>query len=77
MGGVKTQHHAFLISALQGDDQFHAPAALPPRKSPIKWEAGWITEPFWTLRIREKSLAPTWNRAPDRPARSLLTIPAR
>jgi hypothetical protein len=43
-----TKHHAmktywFLISALEGGGQFHAPAALPPGKEhpvPIGQEAG-------------------------------------
>jgi hypothetical protein len=37
--------------------QFHAPVALPPVKSrvPIWYEAGWASEPVWTLWRREKS----------------------
>jgi hypothetical protein len=48
----------------------HAPAALyprgkdPPPPVPIVQEAGWASEPVWTERIKEKSLAPAGDRTP-------------
>jgi hypothetical protein len=38
--------------------QIHAPAALSPEKEPpvpIGYEAGWASEPVWTLWRRETS----------------------
>jgi hypothetical protein len=46
--------------------QLHAPAAFSQGKSP--WypfdEAGWTSEPIWTLWKRDKSLTPAGNRNP-------------
>jgi hypothetical protein len=39
-----------------------APGKGPP--VPIVHEAGWASEPFWTQRIKEKSLAPAGDRTP-------------
>lgn len=42
--------------------QVHAPVALFPWKVcpvPIGWEAGWVTEPIWTLCRRENLFAST------------------
>jgi hypothetical protein len=47
--------------------QLHAPAALPPGKEPlvpIRYEAGWAPEPFWTRWFKEKFSAPAGNRTP-------------
>jgi len=35
MGGVETELHGFLTSALDGSE-FHAPAALPPGKDDLE-----------------------------------------
>jgi hypothetical protein len=51
---------------MEMSDKFHAPDYFPSGIKPtvpIRLEAGW-TEPVWTLRRREKSLAPTGNRTP-------------
>ena len=40
-------------------------AVLPPEKEPavaVQHEAGWATQPAWTLRRRQKSLVPAGNR---------------
>ena len=42
---------------------------------PIEQEAGWAQEPIEAFQRREKSLALTDIRTPDRPTRSLVTIP--
>jgi hypothetical protein len=42
---------------------------------PIEWKAGWARESVWTLWRREKSVASTGFRTPDRPARSSIAIP--
>jgi hypothetical protein len=37
---------------MEMSDELHAPAVLPPGKEPpvpIGWEAGWTSEPVWTL----------------------------
>ena len=39
---------------------------------PILQEAGWAPGPVWT---RAENLAPTGIRSPDRPARSLVSVP--
>ena len=54
--------------------QHHSPAALPPGKDPVPivQEAGWAPGPVWT---GVENLAPTGIRSPDRPARSVVTIP--
>jgi hypothetical protein len=44
---------------MEASGQFHAPAALPPEKSP-----GWATEPVWTQWREDTNLAPAWNRNP-------------
>jgi hypothetical protein len=62
-GGIATP---ILTSALDGDDQLHASAALTPVKEhpvPIAEEAGWVPEPVWMLWRREKSY-PAGNRTP-------------
>jgi len=47
--------------------QRHAPAVLPRGKDPVPIvkEAGWASEPFWTV---VENLASTGIRSPDRPA---------
>ena len=49
--------------------QRHAPAALPPGKTPVPivQEAGWAPRPVWR---GAENLAPTGIRSPNRPARS-------
>ena len=42
---------------------------------PTEQEAGWASESVWTYWKGDKSPAPTAIRTPDRPARSLVTIP--
>jgi hypothetical protein len=47
--------------------QLQAPTALPPRKEttvPTEYEAGWASEPVWTLWRRENYLALAGNRTP-------------
>jgi hypothetical protein len=47
--------------------QLHAAVALSSRKQPavsVVYKAGWATEPFWTLRRREDSVALAGNRIP-------------
>ena len=54
----------------------HAMAALPPGERipvPIAQEAGWAPECVWTVRRREKSVAPAAIRTPHPPARNLCT----
>jgi hypothetical protein len=49
---------------MEMNGQLHAPAALPAEKQhplPIEYEAGWASEPVWTLCRRVKSLSPTGN----------------
>jgi hypothetical protein len=49
--------------------QRHAPAILPPEKTPVPivQKAGWTPGPVWT---GAENLSPNGIRAPDRPARS-------
>jgi hypothetical protein len=58
--------------------QLHTQARLPPGKEPpvpIECEAGWATEPVWTLWRRGKYLAPVDNRTPaDHPVAPLLYL---
>lgn len=42
---------------------------------PIQQEAGWAQKTVWTFKGREKSLARTGIRAPERPASSRITTP--
>jgi len=53
---------------------FYAPAALRREVIPVltKYEAGWDTKPVWRFWKREKCLAATEIRAPDRPLCSLI-----
>jgi len=39
---------------------------------PIEYKAAWVPEPVWTSWGREKFLAPTGIRIPDRPACDLV-----
>jgi hypothetical protein len=56
------------------DVQLHAPAALPsPPLVAIEWEAGWTSEPVWTL-WRKKSLYHCQESSPGGPAHSSVTI---
>jgi len=44
--------------------QLHVLAALPPEKDPaiaVQQEAGWDTQPAWTLWRRQKSFVPAEN----------------
>ena len=43
---------------MRAGGQLHAPAALPPGKSPIVQEAGWAPGPIW---MGAENLAPTGN----------------
>jgi hypothetical protein len=68
-GERRCSSYSFSTSALDGvSGQRHAPAALlPPGKGPpvpVVQEAGWASEPVWTQRIEEKSLAPAGDRSP-------------
>jgi len=40
---------------------------------PTEQDAGWTPQPVWSFWRREKSPAPTGIRAPDRPARTLVS----
>jgi len=50
------------------------PGRFTPGKDPVPTvsEAGWVSEPVWTVA---ENLAPTAIRSPDRPARSSVAIP--
>jgi hypothetical protein len=57
--------------------QIHAPAVLTPRERSsvsMKQRTGWIPEPVWACRRKEKSVIVTRTRPSDRPARSVVTI---
>jgi hypothetical protein len=74
----KTQLHSSLTSALGGGDgQFHAPAALSPRKNPlpIEYEAERGAHRAGLYVLDKRSLVPAGILTPDRPARSLVTTP--
>jgi hypothetical protein len=46
------------------NDQIHTPAASPLRNGltvPIECRAGWVPEPIWTERWKEKRLPPSKN----------------
>ena len=62
---------------MEDSGQLQAPAALPPRKNTgTYWTAGWVgpraSRMLWK---KEKSLASTRSRIPDRQACSLPTNP--
>jgi hypothetical protein len=51
---------------MEASGQIHAPAALLPRKEllvVIGEEAGWASQPVWTLWRSEKRVAPAGNRS--------------
>jgi hypothetical protein len=54
-GGAKEQLHAFLNSALDGDRQLHAPAAL----SPVPMERDWVSS-----RTGLDTVVPPGNQTP-------------
>jgi hypothetical protein len=58
--------HVFLISALPGSGQLHAPAALTPGKVPpgTHWIGGWVV-PRPDVDDVEKILDPTGTRTPN------------
>lgn len=76
--GVEVQLHPFSVSVLdECESLLHAPSALPAGK---ECDANWMGElcglqSIYGLLRREKSLSPTKNRAPGRPARVLVAIP--
>ena len=48
---------AFIIIVLC--EEFNAPTALPTGKeppAPIDWQAGWASEPVWTLSRRNETV---------------------
>jgi hypothetical protein len=52
-------HHSWPRHWMEVIGQLHAPAAVPQgklRAVPIGQEAGWATEPVWTLWSRETSV---------------------
>ena len=54
----------------------HAPASLPPGKNPGTHRVGgWVGPTAGLDVLEEKSFASDGIRTPDRPARSLVTIP--
>ena len=74
MGEVK---YSFLTQAVDGIQQHHALAPLPPGKSsvPTEYEPGWSPEPLCSFLGREKSLAPSMVQTPRRLARSVDSVP--
>jgi hypothetical protein len=60
MGDWRYSSTVLDLSTREVSGQLHTPASLPLRKElliPIGEEAGWTTEPVWTLWRIEKSLA--------------------
>jgi hypothetical protein len=51
---------------MQVSGQLHASASFPRGRTlvPIWSEAGWVPEPVWARRLKEKSLTPADNRTP-------------
>lgn len=52
---------------METTDYFHAePLLLPVQELlvPIGWQAEWVPEPFWTLRIGQKSRSIAGNQDP-------------
>jgi hypothetical protein len=76
-GERRCSSYSFSTSALDGGDwsASRPGRVLPPGKAfpvPIGQEAGWASEPVWTLRLEEKCIAlPGIElRSPGRPVRS-------
>ena len=68
-GGTEVDIHSFSNSALGGMVNF-TPRPLYHREITLVYteqEDGWTPGSVWTLRRREKSLAPIGFRIPDRP----------
>jgi hypothetical protein len=62
-GAEKVQLYHCVEVPGQLRDSGALPAGVQP-PTPIGPEAGWTTEPVWTLRKREKSLVPAGIRIP-------------
>ena len=62
---------------MQVSGQLEAPADLHPEKPPVSIEQDTWIGPRVALdvSVKSKSLSPTENRTPERPALSLLTTP--
>jgi hypothetical protein len=77
-GGEELYLHAFLASALVGDEWSDSrPGRLIHGDSPlvpIGYEAGWAPEPVWTRWQKEKNPCPCRESDPGRSPRSLVTV---
>jgi len=67
-GGVEVQLYVLLTSAQDGGER---PASCPGRFTvrkglpvPIRYVAGWVTEPVWMRSCRERIPANAGNRTP-------------
>jgi hypothetical protein len=70
--------HSLLTSVLMATSgQRQAPAAQPQEKNPVPLvqEAGWAPGPVWTFWGKEKSLVLVGFGTPEKPGRSLVTVP--
>jgi hypothetical protein len=83
MGGSEGKAPRTLYLDAGWSGQLHVPATLPPTPHPRKGgplstehAAGWVTEPVYKFRRKQKSLTPTRNRTmtPRLPSPQILDV---